>query len=272
MKFAGTDAGSWAARFLHYDQTMNTNFVWFGAAHIAAIALSFCVPLVLATYARANPRLARAIRFFLAAELIVTWVLWYWLIVARGWVSAQTLLPMDLCSWASIAAIVTLIRPNQRGFELAYFWAMTGTLQALVTPELFYDFPDLRFIVFFAFHGGAIASVLFLVLGVGMRPWPASILRVFAASLIYLAVALATNRIFRTNFGYLSAKPAKPSLLDLMGPWPVYIVEVVGLAVMLVLILYSPFYIADVLSSRERLKPSAEGKSGKKALHFRVRR
>ncbi|HWY16799.1 MAG TPA: TIGR02206 family membrane protein [Rhizomicrobium sp.] len=257
---------------MDYDWTMDGTFVWFGAAHIVAIALSFCVPLVLAAFARANPRLTRAIRLILAGELIATWVLWYWLIVARSWMSAQTLLPMDLCSWASIAAIVTLIRPNQRSFELAYFWALTGTLQALVTPELFYDFPDLRFIVFFAFHGGAIASVLFLVLGAGMRPYPASIPRVLAASLVYLVVALATNRIFHTNFGYLSAKPAKPSLLDLMGPWPIYIVEVTALGVVLVLILYSPFYIADTMTNRKRLRSSAGVENGKKALHFPVRR
>jgi hypothetical integral membrane protein (TIGR02206 family) len=256
---------------MNYDWTMDRTFVWFGAAHIAAIALSVCVPLVLATLARARSRLARAIRFALAAELIATWILWYWLIIAHGWVSARTLLPMDLCSWASIAAIVTLIRPNQRSFELAYFWALTGTSQALVTPELFYDFPDLRFIVFFAFHGGAIASVLFLVLCTGMRPYIASIPRVLAVSLVYLLVALATNRLFDTNFGYLSAKPAKPSLLDLMGPWPVYIVEVAGLAVVLVLILYSPFYISDLMSDRERLQLSAQRESGKKALHFPLR-
>jgi hypothetical integral membrane protein (TIGR02206 family) len=137
---------------------------------------------------------------------------------------------------------------------------------------LFYDFPDLRFIVFFAFHGGAIASVLFLVLGAGMRPCPASIPRVLAASLVYLVVTLATNRIFHTNFGYLSAKPAKPSLLDLMGPWPIYIAEVAGLGVVLVLTLYSPFYIADTMTNRKRLRSSAEVESGKKALHFPVRR
>jgi hypothetical integral membrane protein (TIGR02206 family) len=257
---------------MNYDWLMDRTFVWFGTAHIAAIALSFCAPIVLAAFARVSPRLAVAIRFILAGELIATWILWYWLIVARGWVSAHTLLPMDLCSWAAIAAIVTLIRPNQRGFELAYFWALTGTLQALITPELFYDFPDLRFIVFFAFHGGAIASALFLVLGTRMRPYIASIPRVLAASLVYLLVALATNRLFDTNFGYLSAKPAKPSLLDLMGPWPVYIVEVAGLAVVLVLILYSPFYIADLMKDRERLKLSAQRESGKKALHFPLRR
>jgi hypothetical integral membrane protein (TIGR02206 family) len=251
---------------------MDKTFVWFGPAHIAAIALSVCAPLGLAAFGRGNPRLTRAIRLVLAGELIATWILWYWMIVARGWVSTHTLLPMDLCSWASIAAIVTLLRPGQRSFELAYFWALTGTLQALITPELFYDFPDPRFIVFFAFHGGAIASVLFLVLGAGMRPYPASIPRVLAASLVYLVVTLATNRIFHTNFGYLSGKPAKPSLLDLMGPWPIYIVEVAALGVVLVLMLYSPFYIADTMKNRGRLKPPAEGESGKKALHFPVRR
>jgi hypothetical integral membrane protein (TIGR02206 family) len=177
------------------------------------------------------------------------------MIVARGWISAQTLLPMDLCGWASIAAIITLIRPGQRSFELAYFWAMTGTLQALVTPELFYDFPDLRFIVFFAFHGGTIASVLFMVFGARMRPYAKSIPRVLAASLVYLISALVVNHVFRTNFGYLSAKPQKPSLLDLMGPWPVYIVEMAVLGAVLVLILYSPFYLADALKDRTRGRP-----------------
>jgi hypothetical integral membrane protein (TIGR02206 family) len=197
-----------------------------------------------------------------AGELIATWVLWYWLIATRGWLSPQTLLPMDLCDWATIAALATLLRPNQRSYELAYFWALSGTLQALVTPDLFYDSPDLRFVVFFAFHGGTVAAVLFLTLAAGMRPWPASIPRVLARSSLYLVAALATNWAFGTNFGYLSAKPANPSLLDVMGPWPLYIVELVGLAVLYVVVLYLPFFIADRRARRHRTP------AGEKSLHF----
>ena len=57
-----------------------------------------------------------------------------------------------------------------------------------------------------------------------------------------------------------------------MGPWPIYIAEVTGLGVVLVLILYSPFYIADAMKNRKRLRSAAERESGKKALHFPARR
>jgi hypothetical integral membrane protein (TIGR02206 family) len=233
---------------------MTGPFAAFGPSHIAVLALTGIVPIALAAYSRrfGSEKLARRISYTFAGELIATWVVWYCLIVARGWTSPQTILPMDLCDWATIAVLATLLKPNQRSYELAYFWALSGTLQALVTPELFYDFPDLRFIIFFAFHGGTIAAVLFLTLARGMRPYPLSLPRVIAWSSLYLASALAVNRLFATNFGYLSAKPAKPSLLDLMGPWPVYVFELVVLGIIYVLLLYAPFFVADRLRGRRR--------------------
>lgn len=245
---------------------MSAPFAPFGTAHLASIALTFVVPSAAAAIVRAddNPRIGTWLRYAFAAELITTYILWYWLIVVRGWASVENMLPMNLCDWAVIAAIITLIHPNQKSYELAYFWALSGTLQALVTPTLFYDFPDLRFIVFFAFHGGAIASVLYLTFGLGMRPYPQSIPRVIAWSLLYFVSALVLNWLLHTNFGYLSAKPAKASLLDLMSPWPYYVVELVGLGILYVLVLYLPFYLAD--SWRRRRAGFAGKKNG---LHFR---
>jgi|SRR5215469_13320314 len=231
---------------------MSGAFVPFGASHVAVILLTVAVPAGLAIIVRQakSERLARTVSLGFAAVLIATWIAWYWLIVARGWISPHTILPMDLCDWATIATIVTLVRPNQRSYELAYFWALSGTVQALVTPELYYDFPDLRFIIFFAFHSGTIAAVLFLTLARGRRPYPSSLPRVVAWSLLYLVSALAVNWLFGTNFGYLSGKPTKPSLLDLMGPWPIYIAELAGLGILYVLVLYAPFFVADRLGRR----------------------
>jgi hypothetical integral membrane protein (TIGR02206 family) len=231
---------------------MSGPFVAFGASHLAVTAVTIVVPGGLAIVARRlrSENFARAVSFAFAAGLIATWIVWYWLIAARGWISPQTILPMDLCDWATIATLATLLRPNQRSYELAYFWALSGTLQALLTPELYYDFPDLRFVIFFAFHGGTIAAVLFLTLARGLRPHPSSLVRVIAWSLLYLVCALAVNRLFGTNFGYLSAKPTKPSLLDVMGPWPIYIAELAGVGILYVLVLYAPFFVADRLRRR----------------------
>lgn len=243
---------------------MNARFVLFGPSHLIAIAATFLVPIALAlpVRARGDARLARVIQLGFAAELIATWILWYWLIVERGWISAETLLPMQLCDWAAITSIVALLFRSQLAYELGYFWALSGTLQALLTPELFYDFPDLRFVVFFAFHGGAIAAMLYLTFALRMRPRLRSLPRVIAWSLFYFVAAIATNRVFGTNFGYLSHKPAAASLMDLMGPWPIYNFVLLGLGFVYVGVLYSPFFAADLLRSA---RASA---AAKKSLSF----
>ena len=38
--------------------------------------------------------------------------------------------PMYLCDWAAVATVITLIYTNQWTYELGYFWALAGTLQA----------------------------------------------------------------------------------------------------------------------------------------------
>jgi len=234
---------------------MDQPFVFFGAAHIAAIVLAFVVPVLLAIAVRmsGSAALANAIRWAFAAELIATYALWYWLLFARGWFGIGSALPMHLCDWAAIVAIVTLLRPNQRSYELAYFWALTGTLQATLTPQLALGWPDLRFAVFFGFHCGVIAAVLYMTLGMRMRPWPASIPRVIAWTLFYGVVAGTVDWLFDVNFGFLRAKSIDPSVLDLLSPWPWYIAELVPIGIVFILILYTPFFIIDrIRQSRSR--------------------
>src|ERR1700761_9289520 len=153
---------------------MDPHFVVFGPAHLTAIALAFGVPLLMAAAVRlsGSAMLANIFRWAFAALLIATYLLWYWLLWQRGWMAVGNMLPMHLCDWAAIVCIVSLLRPNQRTYELAYFWALTGTLQATLTPELALGWPDPRFVVFFAFHCGVIAAVLYMTLGMRMRPYP----------------------------------------------------------------------------------------------------
>lgn len=232
-------------------------FVRFGAAHFAVIAVTFCLPLVLAALTRRmhSRRFERAVSLAFAAELIATWVLWYWLILSRGWLLVGIILPMNLCDWAAIAAIVTLIHPNQRSYELTWFWSLSGTLQALLTPDLAYGFPDLRFIVFFSFHGAVVASAIYLTVGLGWRPRPRSIPRVAAWSVAYFLCALAANALFHANFGYLSSKPAEHSLLDFLGPWPVYDFALFGVGLLFLALLYAPFLLADMTRAARRAGP-----------------
>ncbi len=154
---------------------------------------------------------------------------------------------MHLCDWACIAVIVTMLALNQRSYELAYFWALAGTLQGLLTPDLAVGLPDLRAIVFFGFHGGVIAGVFYLTFGSRLRPYAYSIPRVIAATLGYAAAAALVDWAFDVNFGYLRAKPAQASVLDFLAPWPWYIGELIGIGLISIFVFYAPWFIADRL-------------------------
>ena len=106
--------------------------------------------------------------------------------------------------------------------------------------------------IFFVLHGGVIVSVLFLTLGLRMRPWPSSIPRVVIWSASYLVSAIVVNAAFGTNFGFLSAKAAQPSLLDYLAPWPYYIIELVLVGLGTIAALYAPFFFRDWIAGRRR--------------------
>src|SRR4249919_2500061 len=105
---------------------MTRHFAVFGPSHIAVLIVTGALPIALAFLGHhlRNRKIDHAISFALAGGLVGTWAVWYWLIVTRGWTSPQTILPMDLCDWATIAAIGALVTQNQRAYELAYFWSL----------------------------------------------------------------------------------------------------------------------------------------------------
>ena len=224
-------------------------FVLFGRSHEIVLAFIVLVPIVLSIVVRAtgSRALTHLVCWILAAAILGAWAFWYWIAARNGWLDLGNELPMDLCSWACIATVATLIYPNQKSYELAYFWALAGTLQGIVTPDIRFDFPEPRFIEFSVFHGGIIASVIFLTLGMRPRPYPMSILRVMAWSLFYMAAAGAVDWALGVNYGFLRAKPSHASVYDLMPDWPYYLPVVVALGVISALVYYAPFFLADRL-------------------------
>ena len=118
----------------------------FSPAHLVVIFLTIAVPLGLAAVVRASGsrRSERIVAMFLAACLTMNYLgaaifLWhhhhlYW----------AEMLPFQLCDWAMFVIIVALINGRRSWFEIAYFWGIGGTLQAIITPNLPFGFPDFR--------------------------------------------------------------------------------------------------------------------------------
>jgi hypothetical integral membrane protein (TIGR02206 family) len=215
----------------------------FGPDHLVVIALTIALALVLAGIARRHrdDRVGLALRVALAL-LMLGGVSGYVIAELRlGEVQLLEFLPLHLCDAAIFVGVFALLTRRPLACELLYFWTFAGSTLAVLTPEVWYAFPDWRFVVFFLMHGLTIAAAAVLVFGFGCRPRPGAPWRAFALTAAYAAAVAIVNVAVDANFLYLRAKPVTPTLLDHFGPWPWYIPVAAGIGLVLFHVLALPF-------------------------------
>ncbi|MEP6809868.1 MAG: TIGR02206 family membrane protein [Chthoniobacterales bacterium] len=224
----------------------------FSVEHLVVIFLTATLPFVLAALVRRSQScaVARTVAYGLCVILLGNYLVYLLFIRHLGELAWQQILPMQLCDWAMVVMMVALVSGNRRWFDVAYFWGIGGTLQAVLTPNLRFGFPDLRFLSFFIAHSGIIIGVVFLMLTRQLRPSPRSIVRAFLWSELYFVVALAVDLVTGVNYGFLLHKPEAFSLLSLLSDsWPLYLLGMHGLALVFFAILYLPFAVYDVVAA-----------------------
>ena len=169
------------------------------------------------------------------------------------------MLPMQMCDWGIVVVIAAMWTGYQRWFEVAYFWGIGGTLQAVLTPNLRFGFPDWRFISFFTSHCGIIVGVVFLMLTRHYRPYPMSVVRVWLWSEFYFVVTLAVDKLTGFNYGFLLHKPEAFSILSFLSDsWPLYLLQLHGVALLFFLVLYAPFAVFDAAKRGLIRKPGKQ--------------
>jgi hypothetical integral membrane protein (TIGR02206 family) len=178
----------------------------------------------------------------LAVLIGATYVVEHAWFIARGTWSADFNLPLHLTDFVTIVSVLALWTAWPLLVELVWFWALTASLQAVLTPDLGgVDFPELVYWTFFITHGGAVVAAVLLVVGRGIAPRPGAVARAFAATLAVAAAAATANLLTGGNYMWLREKPDEASLLDVMGPWPWYILSAAILALILFTLLAAPF-------------------------------
>jgi hypothetical integral membrane protein (TIGR02206 family) len=232
-----------------------TDFVTFSPSHLVAVAavLTGSVALVVVARAARSARFDRAMRWALAAgcAAFVAYSL-YW-VVAEGRGSLRFLLPLHLCDVSVFLAPVVLLTGHRRVFEVLYFWGIGGALQAIATPPPLDAFPRLTCISFFFGHGVVLASALYAAVVMRLRPTPRSIVRVWAITNLYGLAIIPVNLALDANYLFLLRKPAAPTLLDLMGPWPWYVLVLDAVAFAVICLCYAPYFVRDGLARRRGL-------------------
>jgi hypothetical integral membrane protein (TIGR02206 family) len=179
---------------------------------------------------------------------------------ARGIWSAEVNLPLQLSDAVTFVSVAALLRPDRPLLvELTYFWALSASLQAVITPDLDQTFPDVLFFTYYATHGGAIAAACLLVFVERRYPRRGAVWRVYGITIGFTALAAVGTVITGGNYMFLRRKPAHGSLLDELGPWPLYIVAAAALGLVLLLALA---WLASTSASAAAAQDGGGGSGG----------
>jgi hypothetical integral membrane protein (TIGR02206 family) len=211
-------------------------FVPYGSSHWGAIVVLVVVAaalIVLGRRYRGSPavqrRFSRAFALVFAAFLVSMELQW---MLARQQIKYS--LPLQLCDLAAIAAVWALWSPSPAASALTYFWGLTLTSQAFLSPNLIGpDFPSLQFLSFFGIHSLVVWAAIYLTWGVGLRPDWRSYRIAVGTTLSWGVVMFTFNSLAGTNYGFLNTKPVVESMLNMLGPWPWYLLSevILGAAV-----------------------------------------
>lgn len=217
----------------------------YGLEHAVTLGLIVGGALLLTWAARrsrkSDGRIHAAIRFTLATLLAGGLGFAFVNALPLRGVEWLDILPLHLCDLAVVVAVWALLSRNETACELLYFWGLTGTLIAMLTPDVDRGFPDPHCLAFFGLHGAVAISAVVMVFGTGVAPRPGANLRVFWITNAYALLAGVIDFVTGENYLYLRSKPSQPTLLDMMGPWPWYILAADVVAFVLFWLLMAPF-------------------------------
>jgi hypothetical integral membrane protein (TIGR02206 family) len=208
-------------------------FVAYGPSHLTVLAL-FVVGIVVLVLVGRRQSEAQAQRFsrVMAALLLIVFL---GVLVYKLFHPALTSsVPLQLCDLAEVTVAYALWSKKQWAYALTYYWGLVLSSQALLTPDVDGpDFPDRSFLTFFALHLLVVWAAVYLTWGRRMRPTWRNYRFAIVATLAWAAFTLVFNFLAGTNYGYLNHKPPIDSILDFLGPWPVYLLVEITLVALI---------------------------------------
>jgi hypothetical integral membrane protein (TIGR02206 family) len=203
-------------------------FLAYGPSHWVVLAV-FAIGAALLVWIgrRQTESQARLLGRVLAALIVATFIV----ALVRKLIhpTLDGSVPLQLCDVAELTAAYALWSQRHWAYALTYYWGLTLSSQALITPDVGTpetgapDFPHHLFRTFFTLHVLVVWAPIYLTWGRGMQPRWRSYRIAVIATLVWAAFTFTFNVIAGTNYGYLNRKPPTASLLDLLGPWPVYL-------------------------------------------------
>jgi hypothetical integral membrane protein (TIGR02206 family) len=222
-------------------------FEYLGVAHLGALGALVLLNLFFILFRSSGDGTKGFLRWMMALILWTNEIAWHYWNLAYGRWTIQTMLPLHLCSILVWLGGWMLVTKSFKIYEFMYFMGIAGAIHALATPDIgIYGFPHFRFFQTFISHGLIVTSAIFMTVVEGFRPTWKSMIRVFVWMNLYALAIYFVNDYLGSNYLMINHKPELPSLLDLLPPWPIYVLYMEAIGIVSMLILYIPFAIKDM--------------------------
>ena len=230
-------------------------FALFTPAHFAPVLLMIAVIMLIRRFRVqiCRSRHEETLRYILAFALIITDMSYYWRLVGMPSLHPGPVenLPIGVCGWAVIFCSYMLVGKKQFLFDISYFWLLSGSLFALITPTplTYTGVTRFRYYQFWLEHTLGYIAIFYMIFVHGMRPTVRSVLRSYAALWAMAAVAYWVNQMIPgANYLYMARPEAAPSVLDIL---PANFALRTGIIVAAITVMYALAYLPWALQDRK---------------------
>lgn len=242
--------------FFHYffGKGNEVEFENFTFAHLAPILVGAAVIFLIYRFRGkiASCKNEHRFRYAIAFIMIISEMAYYWRLVGISELGPNPVdhLPIAVCGWAVIFGSYMMIGKSQYLFDICYFWALCGTVFALITPTVItYTGPTrFRYYQFWTEHLIGYIGVFYMIFVHKMRPTVRSIFRSWSWLAVLAVIAYIANRIIGPGANYLfMAKPEDtPSILDILPPnFALRLLVMASVVTLLFFLTYLPWYVKD---------------------------
>lgn len=191
-------------------------------------------------------------RYIIAFTLIISEMSYYWRLIAMPSLHPNPVdnLPISVCGWVAIFASYMVIGKSQTLFDLSYFWALTGSVFALITPTVisFTGPTRFRYYQFWTEHLVIYIAIFYMIFVHQMRPNKKSFLKAYGGLVLLATVAYFANRMIGpgANYLFMASPEDTPSILDILPPNFALRLLVMAAAISFLFVLvYLPWYLKD---------------------------
>lgn len=138
--------------------------------------------------------------------------------------------PLQMCDVVGWIAAIALATGHAWSRTILFFWGLALTTQAFISPTLTAGPASPRYWIFWGGHALIVGAALYDLLVLNYRPTWRGYAIASLSVLCYGSITLPVNVLWGFNYGFIGpSRPGNPTVLDLLGPWPVRIIWIVAL-------------------------------------------